>query len=198
MDKSMHIGIHLCNHLMAEAMYQLLVHNGYEHVAMSEGSNGSIPQVLLVDSTTLTHDLLARYPDSKVLLVDTGMEPDKLCATLLSYRIHGMLSPHTELHALKKALTEITEGQIWIDDESVKASLQDTGTLSRLGKGNGITRREREIIACICQGLSNKEIARKLTLSTCTVKAHLNHIFAKVKVTSRSQLMVLANQVLQC
>ena len=82
----MHIGIHFGNHLMAEAIYQLLVKNGYDHVVTSESSNGFTPHVLLVDITTLKHDLLARYHEAKVLLIDTGMEADKLCATLLSSR----------------------------------------------------------------------------------------------------------------
>ena len=194
MDKSMHIGIHLCNHLMSEAIYQLLVSNGYDHVAMGEDSNGFIPHVLLVDSTTLTRDLLHRYPEAKVLLVDTGMAMDTLCATLLSYRIHGTLSPDTDIHALKKALKAVSEGQVWINNASVQAVLRDAGDISRKGKIAHITGREREIIGCICQGLSNKEIARKLTVSPYTVKSHLNNIFTKVQVASRSQLMVLAKQ----
>ena len=190
----MHIGIHLCSRLMSEAIYQFLVNNGYDHVAMSEGFNGFIPQVLLVDSTTLTRDLLARYPGSKVLLIDTGMETDTLCAIFLSYRIHGILSPRTKLHTLKKALKAVTEGRTWIDNPAVKASLQDAETPSRLEKSSGITDREREIIAYTCQGLTNKEIARKLAVSPHTVKAHLNRIFAKFNVTSRSKLIVLARQ----
>ncbi len=187
----MHIGIHLGNHLMAEAVYQLLVKNGYDHVVTSESSptSGFSPDVLLVDSTTLNHDLLAQHPEAKVLLMDTGIEPETLCATLLSYRIHGILSPNTELHLLKKALTVISEGQLWIDNGSVKAMLDDAGDISRKGKIDHITDREQEIVGCICQGLSNKEIAGKLALSPHTVKAHLNRIFRKLNITSRSKLM---------
>jgi len=194
MDKSIHIGIHLCNRLMSEAIYQLLVHNGYDHVAMSERSNGFTPHVLLVDSATLTRDLLARYLEAKVLLIDTGMEMDTLCATFLSYSIHGLLSPDAEIHALKKALRAITEGQTWINNESIKALLNDAGDISRKGTISHITDREREIIGYICHGLSNKEIARKLTVSPHTVKSHLNRIFTKVHIASRSQLMALTSR----
>jgi len=189
----MNIGIHLSNHLMAEAIYQLLVKNGYDHVATSERSpsNGLTPDVLLVDITSLRQDLFAQYPDAKVLLIDTGMEPDKLCATLLSYRIHGVLSPDTELHLFKKALTAISEGQLWIDNRTVKALLHDAGNISPKEKIRHISSREQEIIGCVCQGLSNNEIARKLTLSPYTVKTHLNRIFTKLNVTNRSKLMAL-------
>jgi DNA-binding NarL/FixJ family response regulator len=184
----MHIGIHLSNHLMAEALYQLLVKHGYDHVVTSgqAPSNGLTPDVLLVDITTLSHGLLAQYPEAKILLIDTGIEQDKLCATLLSYRIHGILSPHTEFHLFKKALEAVGKGQIWIDNESVKAVLHDREIVSRTGHISG---REQEIIDCACQGLSNNEIGQRLALSPNTVKAHLNRIFRKLNITSRAKLM---------
>ena len=187
----MHIGIHLSNHLMAEAIYQVLVKNGYDHVVTSGRSptSGFTPDVLLVDIATLTQDLLAQYPEAKVLLFDTGIEPEKLCATLLSYRIHGILSPHTELHLFKKALKVVSEGQIWIDNSSVKAVLQDKGIVAQ---PDGISGREQEVIDCACQGLSNSEIARKLIISPHTVKAHLTRIFRKLNITSRAKLMTRA------
>ena len=184
----MNIGIHLSNHLVAEALYQLLVKSGYDHVVTTGRTltNGGAPDVLLVDIATLGHGLLAKYPEAKVLLIDTGVGPDKLCAMLLSYRIHGILSPHTELHLFKKALKVVSEGQIWIDNASVKAVLHDRDIVSQNGHISG---REQEIIECICQGLSNKEIAQRLALSPHTVKAHLNRIFRKLNITSRSKLM---------
>ena len=127
----MHVVIHLCNHLMAEAIYQLLISNGYDDVVVSGASapSGSGPHVLLVDSTTLRQDLLARCPTAKVLLIDTGLEPERLCVTFLSYRIHGVLSSHAQLHLFKKALASVSEGKIWVGDESLRALLEETGAI---------------------------------------------------------------------
>jgi DNA-binding NarL/FixJ family response regulator len=190
----MHIAIQVSNQVMAEAIYQLLVGNGYDHVVTGgrPPTNGFTPHVLLVDITTLRHDLLAQYQNAKVLLIDTGIEEEKLVAALLFYRIHGVLSPHTELPLFKKALAAISEGKLWIDDGTAKALLHDAGSISQRGKTSHITSREQEIIECIGQGLSNNEIARRLTLSPHTVKAHLNNIFRKFNVTNRSKLMSLA------
>jgi LuxR family transcriptional regulator, positive regulator of biofilm formation len=189
----MNILIDLGSELMAEAIYQLLVTNGYDDVVVSGRSraNGFTPQVILVDVTTVRHTLLSRYPEAKIILIDAGIEQEKLLTILLSHPIHGMLSTHTELHLLKKALKAVTEGQIWIDNDSVKALLQDTGGLSKRGKISGVTDRHQEIIGYVCQGLSNKEIAQRLALSENTVKAHLNTIFRKFNITSRSKLMAL-------
>ena len=190
----MNIGIHFGNHLMAEAIYELLVKDGYDAVVTSgkPATNGFTPDILVVDTTTLKHDLLAQYPDAKVLFIDTGIEEEKLIATLLSYRIHGVLSPQAELPLFKKALTAIGEGKLWIDNGTVKTLLHDTRNISQKGEISHITSREQEIIEGICQGLSNKEIAQSLALSPHTVKAHLNRIFKKFNVTNRSKLMALA------
>ena len=192
----MHIAIHLSNHLMAEAIYQLLISNGYDDVAVLGASppGGRTPQVLLVDPTTLREDLLARYPAAKVLLIDMGLEPEQLCIKLLSYPVHGVISSHAELHRFKKALIAVSKGQIWIDNESLRSLLEETGAISRQGKMRGVTDREKEITECICQGLSNKEIARRLGLSDHTVKSHLHTIFRKCNVTTRSKLITLASQ----
>jgi LuxR family transcriptional regulator, positive regulator of biofilm formation len=187
----MTILIDLGNELMAEALSQRLVRAGYDHVVRSErvSTNGFIPDVLLVDSATLRHELLTRYPDAKVLLIDTGIEPENLPAMLLSYRIHGILSSTTEFHLFKKALKVVSEGQVWIDNGSVKALFHHPGTTQSSGISKPITGREREIIASIHQGLSNKEIAQRFGLSQHTVKAHLNRIYRKLGVRSRSKLM---------
>ena len=192
----MTILIDLGSQLMSEAIHQFLMANGYDNVVVSGRSpaGGFTPQVILVDITTVRHTLLSRYPEAKVLLIDTGVESEKLLAALLSHPIQGLLSTRTEMPLLKKALKAIAEGQIWIDNELVKALLQDTGALSKTGKINGISGREQEIIACVSQGLSHKQIAGRLVLSENTVKAHLNTIFKKLNITSRIKLMTLAVQ----
>lgn len=57
-----------------------------------------------------------------------------------------------------------------------------------------LTSREKEVIALAAMGKSNKEIAEKLVLREVTVKSHLNNIFKKLKVTNRTQAVLLAMQ----
>ncbi len=56
--------------------------------------------------------------------------------------------------------------------------------------GRNLSQREREIVDLLVQGKSNKEIADTLCLSSDTVKAHLQHIFRKIGVSSRLEAVV--------
>jgi len=53
-----------------------------------------------------------------------------------------------------------------------------------------LTAREREIVVLVARGLSNRDIAARLVISKRTVDAHVNHIFAKLGLSSRVQLTI--------
>jgi two-component system nitrate/nitrite response regulator NarL len=57
---------------------------------------------------------------------------------------------------------------------------------------NGLTSREREVVSAVAEGLSNKEIGRRLNLSEGTVKVHLHNIYSRLGVKNRTALVVLA------
>lgn len=58
-----------------------------------------------------------------------------------------------------------------------------------------LTEREQEVLLMVASGSSNKDIADKLFVKEVTVKTHLNNIFKKLKVTSRTQATLLAMQM---
>jgi LuxR family transcriptional regulator, positive regulator of biofilm formation len=192
-NSTMNILIHVSNALISEGIKHLLNKDGFEQVVIQgQGkSQGFVPDLILVDITAIDNSIPKTFPDAKILLMDTGIAEEKLIATLLSYKIHGILSTQTEVHLFKKALQVVSEGQIWIDNSMVKSCLHNSGALSRAGEMNGVTDREREITNLVVQGCSNKEIAEKLFISEHTVKAHLNRIFRKFNTTSRSKLVTL-------
>ena len=74
------------------------------------------------------------------------------------------------------------------DATSAKRSLKSDSPLKTL------TNREREVLSLAAKGASNKDIAEKLVLREVTVKSHLNSIFKKLNVTSRTQAVLLAMQ----
>ena len=57
---------------------------------------------------------------------------------------------------------------------------------------NSLTSREREVILALAEGLSNKDVGRRLNLSEGTVKVHLHNLYGKLGVKNRTALTVLA------
>lgn len=145
-----------------------------------------------MDHNNINQKLFSKYPESKVILLDTGLKQDDIIATLLSYKLSGVLSAHTDPRLFKKALKVVSEGQVWIDNSNLKALLHSAGLISKTGKIGHISEREKEIIELVSQGYRNKEIASRLSVSDQTVKAHLNRIYRKFNVSNRSQLVAIA------
>lgn len=70
------------------------------------------------------------------------------------------------------------------------------GTINGIN-GTTLTRRQREVTQLVCEGLSNKEIARRLECSDGTIKVHMHNIFERLNVPNRTALVTwwtLANQ----
>jgi len=58
-------------------------------------------------------------------------------------------------------------------------------------EGAALTPRERQIIRLVSEGLSNKQIARRLNVTDGTIKVHLHHIFEKLRVDNRTALAAI-------
>lgn len=67
---------------------------------------------------------------------------------------------------------------------AIHDSLQEDNNLASI-----LTAKEREIVGMVCEGASNKLIARQLNISLSTVKTHLRNIFAKTEVINRTELV---------
>jgi len=107
----------------------------------------------------------------------------------------GVLSRTEAASQLSRALTSVHQGEIWATSEqltNVLDSLADLPT-ARLTdvKGNVLlSKRETEIVSCVSEGLTNREIATRLKISENTVKNYLFHTFDKLGVSNRLELLL--------
>jgi DNA-binding NarL/FixJ family response regulator len=62
----------------------------------------------------------------------------------------------------------------------------------RAGKTIHLTHRQREVLFLLCEGLSNKVIARRLKISSGTVKVHISNILKALRVSTRLQAVLVA------
>ncbi|HSH71705.1 MAG TPA: two-component system response regulator NarL [Methylophilaceae bacterium] len=101
------------------------------------------------------------------------MEPEELCAQLKKV-VQGMT-------VVQDRLTEILKNAL-INPVSVKTAQADT-----------LTDREREVLACITEGMNNKTISNKLGITVTTVKVHIKNVLRKLHLTSRLEAAVWAH-----
>ena len=105
---------------------------------------------------------------------------------------------------LMKAIEVVQKGEIWVGRKFVPHILEELTSLIRSqqkassGKPRasleGLTYREYQIAQSIGDGLSNKEVSIQFKITERTVKAHLNSIFRKLKITDRLRLaLTVAN-----
>ena len=85
------------------------------------------------------------------------------------------------------------------DEQDRRPSAQSRVDRAAIGAGATyrfhLTPRQLEVLALLCEGLSNKLICRRLGISACTVKIHITSIFRELGVTSRLQAVVLAHRL---
>jgi len=128
----------------------------------------------------------------KVLILTAGMIAN---ATLnaLDTGAAGVILKHSGTRQLLEAIRRVAKGEPWWDTSVVRLAL--SGAQARndsQGKARELTERQRLILGCILDGLSNKEIAAKLECSETSVKASIQELFSKAGVRTRSQLVRVA------
>lgn len=130
-----------------------------------------------------------------VLLIceGAGVEPLPETAT-------GLMSRDEPPASLGLAIRQVARGEQYVSPSLAIAILQKRKTKSALTESQksvieSLTEREREILALLAQGSSNKMIAVKLYLSVRTVEGHLANIYARLGVHSRTEAMLIAVKV---
>ena len=114
----------------------------------------------------------------------------------LKHGADGYLLKDMEPEELLKALHQAAAGQMVLSEKLTNvlvASLRETRP-SEARDVEELTRRERDILKLITLGMTNKAIARKLSITESTVKVHVKHLLKKMKLKSRVEAAVWALQ----
>jgi DNA-binding NarL/FixJ family response regulator len=129
-----------------------------------------------------------------VILLDSSKREVVLEAFRTGAR--GLLSRDESLENLCKCVHQVHAGQIWANSEHVRFAVEALAASPgvRAVDVNGLellSKREVEVVGCLAEGLTNKEIAERLKLSQHTIKNYLFRIFDKLGVSSRTELLSL-------
>ena len=131
---------------------------------------------------------------TKIIVLTAAVERLEIVQAL-QLGARGVVMKEAATQLLMKAIRTVMAGQYWIGREAVGDIVDFMRTNpsgEKAPRNYGLTKREMDILSTIVAGLSNKEIARKFTLSEDTVKHHLTNIFDKVGVASRLELALFA------
>jgi len=130
------------------------------------------------------------------VLLNVG-EGQGLSHHLSSLPIQGIFFQHDGLEFLRKGLQEMLKGGMWFSRQLMTDTIISTRKSSlahRLSPQNPLTPREQQILDLVVAGLSNADIAKKLYISTNTVKTHLSNIYDKINVPNRVQAILWASK----
>lgn len=149
------------------------------------------PDFIITDVYTINQKKPAALSGAKTVLLDYGLSEDSIAGLIITNKIAGIITTDTDLRLLLKAFRAINNGQIWIDNCNIKALVNFADNSKDSAVAGGLSNKEREVVICISQGRTNKEIASQLFISEQTVKSHINSIFKKLNVARRTQLVSL-------
>jgi DNA-binding NarL/FixJ family response regulator len=156
-------------------------------------------QMPRLDGVTATRRIVADHLAD--VLVLTTFDLDEYVFGALRAGASGFLLKNTEAKQLLEAVRTVARGEGLISPavtrrliaefaaKPVREATADPALLDAL------TRREREVLSCLGQGLSNAEIAATLAMAEATVKTHVSRLLGKLELRSRVQAAVLAQEL---
>lgn len=124
----------------------------------------------------------------KVLILTIHNEIEYLMKAV-EIGVNGYVLKDSDSSVLRKAIFAVINGESYIEP-SLTPLMKER--LTKSSEANTLTKREIEVLKLLAEGLFNKEIAFKLSISEKTVKNHVSNIFKKINVADRTQAAVYA------
>jgi len=160
------------------------------------------PDILMLDLNLpddenfhLVRDLQQEFPSLKVVLLAAALN-DEQTIEALRLGVEGMVLKSMPLPLLLQCLRKVASGGQWLEKKSIghafEMMLKREAGARRVA--TILTERETEIMCMVAEGLTNRQIAEKLVLSTGTVKIHVHNIYSKLGVKNRVDLTLYAQK----
>lgn len=162
------------------------------------------PDILLLDvqmprlpGLEAMRAIMDRSPRVKIILLTSTVSTQQVIEAL-QIGARGIVLKDSVASDLTTAMRAVLSGDYWIGGERVMNLVAALNELMKQAaaapekKTYGLTPRELDVVTCIVEGCSNKDVARQFTISEETVKRHLSNIFDKTGVSTRLELALFA------
>lgn len=154
-----------------------------------------------MDGLEATRRIKERLPRTSVVMVTMHADPDYLLSAVRAGAA-GYVLKGASKQELLGAVRQVLSGEPILDDQLAMRLLKRLGaqTSEAIHKpaeapSEPLTEREVEVLRLLAGGQTNPQIARNLFVSLGTVKAHVQHIIAKLEVSDRTQAAVRATEL---
>ncbi len=141
------------------------------------------------------HELRGLHLNTRAVLLPDSSKDE---AVLRAFRAgaRGVFGKNEPVELLSKCVQCVHQGQIWADTQALRVAVEalaSTPTVRAVSASGMklLSERELQVVRCIAEGLTNREIAERLKLSQHTIKNYLFRIFDKVGVSSRVELLFM-------
>jgi two-component system nitrate/nitrite response regulator NarL len=144
----------------------------------------------------VARELLAMRVETRVVMLLDASERGQIVEAFRA-GARGVFCRNESLKSLAKCIHCVSQGQIWANSRELRYLLEALGEALPLrvidARGAALlSRREQEVVRCVAEGLSNREIAQRLGLTEHTVKNYLFRIFDKLGVSKRVEVVLYA------
>ncbi|MET9801206.1 response regulator transcription factor [Streptomyces sp. NPDC006368] len=160
-------------------------------------------QMPLLDGVSATRQVVGEGLAD--VLVLTTFDLDEYVFGALRAGAAGFLLKNTEAKDLIEAVRTVSRGEGLIAPAVTRRLIAEFAAVARPASRGGnapdpsvldvLTRREREVLSCLGEGLSNAQIAVRLDMAEATVKTHVSRLLGKLELRSRVQAAVLAQEL---
>jgi DNA-binding NarL/FixJ family response regulator len=144
------------------------------------------------DGVEATRRIRAQYPGTQVVVLTTFSDDESLFPAVRA-GARGYLTKDAGGDEIVRAVHSVLSGDAGLSPSVQRRLLErlsrpEPEPVPAAGQApDGLTTRESEVLVLIAEGLSNQQIARRLHVSTATVKTHINNLFAKAGLKDRAQ-----------
>ena len=189
------------------------LHDDLEVVGEASDGNGALeaavatrPDVVVMDllmpgldGIAATAEIKARHPSIQVVAITSFIEEERITAAIEA-GASGFLLKDAEADDLATAIRAAFAGEVYLDPAVAgivtRRMRTDAGHSDHERDGDAglgrLTVRERDVLACVARGLSNRAIATELGMAERTARTHVSNILAKLGLTSRTQAALFA------
>ncbi len=132
--------------------------------------------------------LRKEYPDINIIMLTVYNDPTRIFNSLCA-GASGYLLKNTPLEEIKKSIEMLDGGGSPMSPEIARKVIEYFNPKKKVGYKSGLTQKENEIVNALVDGLSYKLVADKMGISIDTVRFHIRHIYRKLHVNSKAEVI---------